>query len=153
MAYSSAGLPKHALSSLAIAQRHAEPNSRWELFLKMESAQNLLSMGDTDEADRRLRSIMPTVLQVTTSRPAAALYAHLCLLKCKINVQRDKQWAAASWLRRAIGVQSDFGLDAPLAASLQLYADLLNKEAKHQEAKQALERSERLMLNYETDPP
>ena len=74
------------------------------------------------------------------------------MLKYKINVQRDKRWAAASWLRRAIGVQSDFGLDAPLAASLQLYADLLNEEAKHNEAKQALERSERLMLNYETDP-
>jgi ATP/maltotriose-dependent transcriptional regulator MalT len=95
---------------------------------------------------------MPTVLQVPTSRAAAALYAHCCLLKYKINVQRDKQWAAASWLRRAIGVQSDFGLDPPLAASLQLYADLLNKEAKHQEARQALERSERLMSNYETDP-
>ena len=95
---------------------------------------------------------MPTILLVPTSRPAAALYAHCCLLKYKINVQRDKQCAAASWLRRAIGVQSDFGLDPPLAASLQLYADLLNKEAKHQEAKQALERSERLMSNYETDP-
>ena len=151
VAYSAAGRPRRALRSLAIAQLHAQPNSRWEQFLKLESVQNLVSIGETTEADRLSRSIMPTVLQVPTSRPAAALYAHCCLLKYKINVQRDKQWAAASWLRRAIGVQSDFGLDAPLAASRQLHADLLNEEAKHQEAKQALERSERLMFN-ETDP-
>ena len=150
-AYSNAGLPRKALRSLAVAQLHAEPNSHWDTILKLETVQNLVSIGETTEADRLSRSIMPAVLQVPTSRPAAALYAHCCLLKYKINVHRGKQWAAASWLRRAIGVQSDFGLDAPLAASLQLYADLLNEEAKHHEAKQALERSERLMSHYEAD--
>ena len=110
-----------------------------------------MSIGETTEADRVSRSIMPTVLQLPTSKPAAALNAHCCLLKCKINVQRDKQLPAASWLRRAIGVQSEFGLDAPLAVSLQLYAELLSKEGKHHEAKQALERAEGLMSNYETD--
>ena len=151
VAYSAAGRPRHALRSLAIAHLHAQPNSRWELFLKLESAQNLLCIGETTEADRVSRNIMPTVLQVPTSKPAAALYAHCCLVKCKIIVQRGKQGPAASWLRRAIGVQSEFGLDAPLAVSLQLYAELLSKEGKHHEAKQALERAEGLMSNYETD--
>jgi hypothetical protein len=72
-------------------------------------------------------------------------------LKCKINVQREKPGPAGSWIRRAIGVQSEFGLDAPLATSLQLYSELLSKEGKHHEAKQALESAERLMLKYETD--
>ena len=129
VAYSTAGRPRHALRSLAFAHLHAEPNSRWEQFLKFESAQNMLSIGETTEADRVSRSIMPTVLQEPTSKPGAELYAHCCLLKCKINAQRDKQGPAGSWLRRAIGVQSDFGLNAPLAASLQLHAELLNKEA------------------------
>ena len=151
VAYSIAGRPRQALRSLAIAHLHAEPNSRWEQFLKLESAQNLLCIGETTEADRVSRNVMPTALRVPTSKPEAALYAHCCLVKCKINVQRDKQGPAASWLRRAIGVQSDFGLDAPLATSLQLHAELLSKEGKHHEAKQALERAEGLMLNYETD--
>ena len=152
VAYSTAGRPRDALRSLAIAQLHVEPNTRWEQFLKLESAQNLLSIGETTEADRLSRSIMPAVLQVPTSKPSAALYAHCCLLKCKIHVQREKRGPAGlSWLQRAIGVQSDWGLDAPLATSLQLQAELLSKEGKHHEAKQALERAERVMSNYETD--
>ena len=151
IAYSSAGRHRHALRSLVIAQRHVEPNSRWEHFLILESAQNLLSIGDTDGADRRLRSLVPAVLQVPTSKPAAALYAHCCLLKCKIDVQREQRGPAGSWLRRAIGVQSDFGLDAPLATSLQLYFELLSGEGKYHQAKQAHEIAERITSLYETD--
>ena len=71
VAYSTAGRPRHALRSLAIAHLHAEPNSRWEQFLKLESTQNLLCVGETTEADRVSRNIMPTVLQRPTSKPTA----------------------------------------------------------------------------------
>ena len=150
VAYSTAGRPLHALCSLEIALRHAEPNSRWEHFLKLENAQNLFFAGRTDEADRCLRSLMPILLQMPTSAPAAALYSHVCILKCKMDAQRDKQDSARSWVRRGIGVQSEFGLDAPLANSLQLYFELLSKAGMHEEAKQALEIAESIM-SYETD--
>ena len=141
VAYSSAGRHEEALQSLAIAQRHAAPGSRWEYFLKLESAQNLLSIGQTDEAQRCLRSVMPTLLQLPTSLPEASLYAHCCMLLAKTSVQNERRAAAKSWLRRATDVQADFGLHAPLDTTLQLYPELLSRDNEHNDSKTVLQSS------------
>ena len=151
VAYSSAGRHADALRSLAIAQRHAVPVSWWEHFLRLESAQNLLSIGSTEEAQRCLLGVMPTLLQLPTSLPEASLYAHCCMLLAKTNVQTERRDAAKSWLRRAIGVQSDFGLHGPLATTMQLYSELLSRDNEYQEAKTVLQDAEGIMSLYETD--
>ena len=151
VAYSSAGRHADALQSLAIAQRHAVPGSRWEHFLKLESAENLLSVGRTDEAQRCLLGVMPTLLQLPTSLPEASLYAHCCMLLAKTNVQTERRDAAKSWLRRAIDVQGDFGLHGPLATTMQLYSELLSRDNEYQEAKTVLQDAEGIMSLYETD--
>ena len=151
VAYSSAGRHEEALQSLAIAQRHAAPGSRWEHFLKLESAQNLLSIGQTDEAQRCLRSVMPTLLQMPESLPEASLYAHCCMLLAKTSVQNERRAAAKSWLRRAIDVQADFGLHAPLATTMQLYSELLSRDNEYHDAKTVLQDAECIMERYETD--
>ena len=151
VAYSSAGRHEDALQSLAIAQGHAAPGSRWQHFLKLESAQNLLSIGQTDEAQRCLRSVMPTLLQLPTSLPEASLYSHCCMLLAKTSVQNQRRDAAKSWLRRAIDVQGAFGLHAPLATTMQLYFELLSRDGEYLEAKTVLQDAERIMDRYETD--
>ena len=151
VAYSSAGRHQDALQSLAIAQSHAAPGSRWEHFLKLESAQNLLSIGQTEEAQRCLRSVMPTLLQLPTSLPEASLYSHCCMLLAEMNVQNQRRDAAKSWLRRAIEVQGELGLRAPLATTMQLYSELLSDDNEHHHAKTVLEDAERIVERYETD--
>ena len=151
VAYSGAGRHADALQSLAIALRHAAPGSLWQHFLKLESAQNLLSIGRTDEARRCLVSVMPTLLQLPTSLPEASLHAHCCMLLAKTNVQNERRAAAKSWLRRAIRVQGEFGLQGPLATTMQLYSELLSRDHEHQEAKAVLQDAERIMERYETD--
>ena len=58
VAYSNAGSPRRALRWLAIAQNLASPGTRWYHFIELETAQNLLAIGDAASAERCLRTVM-----------------------------------------------------------------------------------------------
>jgi hypothetical protein len=151
VAYSNAGRPRRALRSLATAQQHAVPGSRRDHFISLETAQNLVAIGDASSAERCLRRVMPSLLALPTTFSAGVLYASCCTLLCKTSTQLDKRGPARSWLRRAMDVQGDLGLDGPLADSLQLDAQMSSCEGKHHQAKEALQSAERIMSRCETD--
>ena len=151
VAYSNAGRPRRALRSLAIAQHHALPGSRWEHFLKLEIASNLLAIGHTADAERCLRSVMPQILEMPQTRSAGLLYAECCKLLCKMNVQLEKHGAARSWLRSAMEAEDSLQLDGPLANSLQLDAQILSTEGQFQLAKESLITAAHIMSRCETD--
>ena len=48
-------------------------------------------------------------------------------------------------------VQGDLSLDLPLADSLQLEAKMLSCDGQHRQAKESLQRAERILLQRETD--
>ena len=151
IAYSSAGKPRRALRSLAIAQHHAPPGHRWEHFLELEIESSLLAIGHTADADRCLRKIMPRILEMPQTRSAGMLYAECCKLLCKMNAQIEKKGAARSWLRRAMEAEESLQLDGSLANSLQLDAQILSSEGKFQLAKESLVTAAHIMSLSETD--
>jgi hypothetical protein len=151
VAYSNAGKPRRALRSLAIAQHHAPPGNRWQHFLELEIASNLLAIGHTADADRCLRGVMPHILEMPQTRSAGMLYAECCKLLCKMNVQLLKKGAARSWLRRAMSTEDSLQLDGPLANSFQLDAQILRSEGKFQLAKDSLVTAAHIMDRSETD--
>ena len=151
VAYSNAGRPRRALRSLAIAQNLAVPGTRWYHFIVLETAQNLLVIGDAASAERCLQSVMPSLLSLPTTLSSGVLYSSCCVLLSKTSMQLEKRGTARAWLRRAMHVQGDLGLDLPLADSLQLDAKMLSREGQHRQAKESLQRAERILLQRETD--
>ena len=151
VACSAAEDPRRALRSLAIAQHLVEPESRWDHFIKVETGQNLLAIGLVDDAERCLRGVMPRLLQLPRRAPSAVLFAACCILMCKANSRKEKSGPARAWLRRALNIQGDLGLEVPLATSLQLDANLLMREGKYQIAKKTLQHAERILCRAETD--
>ena len=151
VAYSNAGKPRRALRSLAIAQYYAPPANRWQHFLELEMASNLLAIKQTADADRCLRRVMPHILEMPQTRSAGMLYAECCKLLCKTNVQLEKNGAARSWLRRAMEAEDSLQLDGPLASSLQLEAQILSSLGKFQLAKESLITAAHIMDRSETD--
>ena len=151
VAYSAAEDPRRALRSLAIAQHLVEPESRWDHFIKVETGQNLLAIGHIDDAERCLRGVMPRLLQLPRRAPSGVLFAACCILMCKANSRKDQSGPARAWLRRALNIQADLGLEVPLATSLQLDANLLMREGKYHIAKKTLQSAERILSRVETD--
>ena len=138
IAYSGAGKPRLALRTLAIAQHHAAPGFKWEHFVKLEIASNLLAIRRTADAERCLQSVMPEILEIPETRSSGLLFAECCTLLCKTNVQLEKIGEARAWLRRAMEVEDSLQLDGPLVNALQLDAEILSSERKFQLAKESL---------------
>ena len=151
VACSAAEDPRSALRSLAIAQHLVEPESRWDHFIKVETGQNLLAIGLVDDAERCLRGVMPRLLQLPRRAPSGVLFAACCVLLCKTNSRKEKFGPARAWLRRALNIQADLGLQAPLATSLQMDASLLMRQGKYHIAKKTLQSAERILSRVETD--
>ena len=151
VAYSAAEDPRRALRSLAIAQHLVEPESRWDHFIKVETGQNLLAIGLVDDAERCLRGVMPRLLQLPRRAPSGVLFAACCVLLCKTNSRKEKLGPARAWLRRALNIQADLGLQVPLATSLQMDASLLMCQGKYHIAKKTLQSAERILSRFETD--
>lgn len=151
VAYSRAGRPRRARHSLEIAQNHAVPGSRLFHFIQLENAQNALILGHPAEAERYLKGVMPTLLQLPTTLAEALLYTLCCTMLSKTDVQFERYDSARLWLRRAIGIQADLDLHGELTTSLQLDANILRIEGKHHEAKRALQIAEDIMTRHETD--
>ena len=151
VAYSSAGDPRCALRSLAIAQHLAVSGSRWELLIKIETAQSLLAIGHVDDADACLRGVMPRILELPRTFGNGILFASCCTLLCKTSMQQAKFGPARAWLRRALNIQADLGLNASLATSLELDAKLLSRQGKYDLAKRTLQTAEDIMSEAESD--
>ena len=151
VAYSTAGDPRCALRSLAIAQHLVVPGSRWDQVISLETAQNLLAIGQIEEAEGCLRSVMPRLLEMPTTVSSGVLFANCCMLLCKTNMQQGKPGPARAWLRRALNIQADLGLDGPLATSLELDAKLLSREGEYHLAKKTLQSAELILSTSETD--
>ena len=94
---------------------------------------------------------MPAVFQLPRSYASAVLYTHCCTLLGKTNAQLEKHGTAKAWLRRAMEVQGDLGLDVALANSLQLEATILSCEGKHALAKESLQGAESIVSGRESD--
>jgi len=151
VAYSSAGDPRCALRSLAIAQHLAVSGSRWELLIKIETAQSLLAIGHVDDADACLRGVMPRILEMPRTFGNGILFASCCTLLCKTSMQQAKFGPARAWLRRALNIQADLGLNASLATSLELDAKLLSSQGKYDLAKRTLQTAQDIMSEAESD--
>ena len=151
VAHSSAGDPRCALRSLAIAQHLAVSGSRWELLIKIETAQSLLAIGHVDDADASLRGVMPMILEMPRTFGNGILFASCCTLLCKTSMQQTKLGAARAWLRRALDIQADLGLNASLATSLELDAKILSRQGKYALAKKTLQTAEDIMSEAESD--
>ena len=151
MAYAGAGDPLRALNSLAIAQHSVEPGSRWHSMIALETAQSHLAIGQVASAESCLRSVMPKLLELPRTVSSGVLFANCCTLLCKTTMQQERNVQARAWLRRAINIQADLGLDRPLATSLQLDARLLSREGKYLLAKKTLQSADRLLSRCETD--
>jgi tetratricopeptide (TPR) repeat protein len=151
VAHSSAGDPRCALRSLAIAQHLAVSGSRWELLIKIETAQSLLAIGHVDDADASLRGVMPMILEMPRTFGNGILFASCCTLLCKTSMQQTKLGAARAWLRRALNIQADLGLNASLATSLELDAKILSRQGKYALAKRTLQTAEDIMSEAESD--
>ena len=151
VAYSSAGDPRCALRSLAIAQHLAVSGSRWELLIKIETAQSLLAIGHVDDADACLRGVVPMIREMLRTFGNGILFASCCTLLCKTSMQQAKFGPARAWLRRALNIQADLGLNASLATSLELDAKLLSRQGKYDLAKKTLQTAEDIMSEAETD--
>ena len=117
----------------------------------METAQNLLAIGDAASAERCLRTVMPGLLALPTTVSSGVLYSSCCVLLSKTSMQLEKRDTARAWLRRAMHVQGDLALDLPLADSLQLDAQILSYEGEYRQAKESLQRAERILSRVETD--
>ena len=151
IAYSNAGKPRRALRTLAIATHHAVPGTRWYHFIMLETAQNLLVVGDAASAERSLRTVLPSLLALPPTVASGILYASCCVLFSKTSTQLEKRGTARAWLRRAMHVQRELGLDLPLADSLQLDAQILSYEGEYRQAKENLQRAEQILSQVETD--
>ena len=151
VAYSSAGDPRCALRSLAVAQHLAVSGSQWEHLIKIETAQSLLAIGHVDDAEACLRGVMPRLLEMPRTCGNGILFASCCTLLCKTSMQQAKFGPARAWLRRALNVQADLGLNASLASSLELDAKLLSRQGQYGLAKQTLQTAEDIMSEAETD--
>ena len=151
VAYSSAGDPRCALRSLAIAQHLAVSGSRWELLIKIETAQSLLAIGHVDDADACLRGVVPMIREMPRTFGNGILFASCCTLLCKTSMQQAKFGPARAWLRRALNIQADLGLNASLATSLELDAKLLSRQGKYDLAKRTLQTAEDIMSEAESD--
>ena len=151
VAHSAAGDPRCALRSLAIAQHLAVSGSRWELLIKIETAQSLLAIGHVDDADACLRGVMARTLELPRTFGNGILFASCCTLLCKTSMQQAKFGPARAWLRRALNIQADLGLNASLATSLELDAKLLSRQGKYDLAKRTLQTAEDIMSEAESD--
>ena len=151
VAYSSAGDPRCALRSLAIAQHLAVSGSRWELLIKIETAQSLLAIGHVDDADACLRGVVPMIRELPRTFGNGILFASCCTLLCKTSMQQAKFGPARAWLRRALNIQADLGLNASLATSLELDAKLLSSQGKYDLAKRTLQTAQDIMSEAESD--
>ena len=88
VAYSTAGDPRCALRSLAIAQHLVVPGSRWDQVISLETAQNLLAIGQIEEAEGCLRSVMPRLLEMPTTVSSGVLFANLIYVQsCLLSVE------------------------------------------------------------------
>jgi tetratricopeptide (TPR) repeat protein len=139
------------LRSLAIAQHLAVSGSRWELLIQIETAQSLLAIGHVDDADACLRGVMPMILEMPRTFGNGILFASCCTLLCKTSMQQAKFGPARAWLRRALNIQADLGLNASLATSLELDAKLLSRQGKYDLAKRTLQTAEDIMSEAESD--
>ena len=129
-AYSIAGRPRRSLRTLAIAKRHAAPDSNLAHFIKLETAANLLDIDSAAETERCLLSVMHIILEMTDpiTLSSAVLYAGCCKFLCKMSVQLENNGAARRWLRRAMEAEDSLQLDGALVNSLQHDAQILSSE-------------------------
>ena len=79
------------------------------------------------------------------------LFASCCTLLCKTSMQQAKFGPARAWLRRALNIQADLGLNASLATSLELGAKHLSRQGKYDLAKITLQTAEDIMSEAESD--